>query len=170
MFSITPYAPIIEFLPAPGSLNAGWILPAAGLALLILFVAALGWPVSALVRRRYKYEFGVTGRPLLLHRVTRATAWLYLVVVVGWAIILTVIQKDLTFLNGGADIWMRLMQLVLILAIIGSIVAAWNAWVVARSPGRHRTATIWAIVIAIAALFLAWVCLDAGLLTTSLNY
>ena len=27
MFSITPYAPIIEFLPAPASLNAGWILP-----------------------------------------------------------------------------------------------------------------------------------------------
>ena len=40
MFSITPYAPIIEFLPAPASLNAGWILPAAGLALLIMLIAA----------------------------------------------------------------------------------------------------------------------------------
>jgi len=29
MFSITPYAPIIEFMPAPASLNAGWILPLA---------------------------------------------------------------------------------------------------------------------------------------------
>ena len=53
MFSITPYAPIIEFLPAPSSLNAGWIFPVAGIAFLILIVAALGWPTVALVRRRY---------------------------------------------------------------------------------------------------------------------
>jgi len=63
MFSITPFAPIIEFLPAPPSLNAGWILPAGGIALLILLIAALGWPIVALVRRRYKYESNVTGRP-----------------------------------------------------------------------------------------------------------
>ncbi len=170
MFSITPYAAIIEFLPAPGSLNAGWILPAAGLALFIILIAALGWPITALVRRRYKYQSELTGRPLLLHRVTRGTAWLYITVVVGWAIVLAAIQKDLTFLNGGGDIWMRLLQLVLILAIIGSFVAAWNAWVVARVPGRHRIATIWAILVALAALFLGWVCLDAGLLTASLNY
>ena len=36
MFSITPYAPIIEFVPAPASLNAGWILPVGGAALLIM--------------------------------------------------------------------------------------------------------------------------------------
>ena len=62
MFSITPYAPIIEFLPAPTSLNAGWILPVAGLAFLIMIIAALGWPIVALVRRRYKYQPDMTGR------------------------------------------------------------------------------------------------------------
>ena len=170
MFSITPYAAIIEFLPAPGGLNAGWILPLGGLALLIIFIAALGWPITALVRRRYKHAAGLTGRPLQLHRVTRATAWLYLAVVAGWMIVLTVINKDLTFLNGGADIWMRLLQLLLILAIVGSFIAAWNAWLVARSPGKHRIGTTWAVLVALAALFLAWACLDAGLLTASLNY
>ena len=30
MFSITPYAPIIEFVPAPATLNAGWIFPVGG--------------------------------------------------------------------------------------------------------------------------------------------
>ena len=70
MFSITPYAPIIEFLPAPASLNAGWILPIGGLALLIIVIAALGWPIVALVRRRYKYqaETPLVGRALQLHR------------------------------------------------------------------------------------------------------
>jgi hypothetical protein len=170
MFSITPFAPIIEFVPAPGSLNAGWIFPVGGIALLILLIAALGWPIVALTRRRYAYKSEVTGRPLQLYRATRATAWLYLVVVVGWLLVLTAINKDLTALNGGMDIWMRLLQLVLIVAIVGTIAAIWNAYVVATAPGRHRVATIWAIAIALAAAVMAWLCVDLGLLTTSLNF
>ena len=170
MFSITPYAPIIEFLPAPASLNAGWILPVAILALLIVVVAALGWPVVAWTRRRYKYEANVTGRPLQLYRATRATAWLFIVLLVGWLLVLTTVNNDLTALNGGIDIWMRLLQLILIVAIVGTLAAIWNAFVVATAPGRHVWATIWAVLIALAAAFLVWLCLDLGLLTTSLNY
>jgi hypothetical protein len=170
MFSITPYAPIIEFLPAPASLNAGWILPVGGAALLILLIAALGWPIVALVRRRYKYKPEIGGRALQLHRATRATAWLYLIFVVGWLLVITAINKDLTALNGGMDMWMRLLQLMLVVAILGTIAAIWNVYTVASAPGRHRIATIWAILIALAAAFMAWVCVDAGLLTASLNF
>jgi CubicO group peptidase (beta-lactamase class C family) len=170
MFSITPYAPIIEFLPAPASLNAGWILPVAGLALLIIVIAALAWPIVALVRRRYKYQAQVSGRALKLHRATRATAWLFIVIGAGWALMLTVVNNDLTALNGGLDLWIRLLQLLLIVAIVGTSVAIWNAYAVATAPGRHRIATAWAVLIALSAAFLVWLCLDVGLLTTSLNY
>ena len=170
MFSITPYAPIIEFLPAPASLNAGWILPAAIAALLVLLIAAIGWPVVALVRRSYKYQPDFPGRSLQLYRATRATAWLYLVFAIGWVLVLNAVNNDLTALNGGLDVWMRLLQLVLIVAIVGSILAIWNAVSVATAPGRHRVATLWAIVVAIAAAFMAWLCVDAGLLTAGLNY
>lgn len=170
MFSITPFAPIIEFLPAPAALNAGWILPVAGLALLVILIAALGWPVVALVRRRYKYASPLSGRPLFLHRATRATAWLFIVLLLGWLGIVMAIDKDLTALNGGMDGWMRLLQLLLVVAILGTAVAIWNAYGVMRSPGRHRIASIWAVLIALAAAFLAWLALDLGLLTASLNY
>jgi CubicO group peptidase (beta-lactamase class C family) len=170
MFSITPYAPIIEFLPAPGSLNAGWIFPVAGLALLILVIAALGWPIVALVRRRYKYQAEVGGRPLQLHRATRGTAWLFIVLLIGWVLVLNAVNSDLTALNGGLDVWMRLLQLILIVGIVGTIAAIWNAVVVARAPGKHVLATIWAVLIALSAIFFAWLCLDLGLLTASLNY
>jgi len=170
MFSITPYAPIIEFLPAPGALNAGWIFPLAGLSLLILVIAALGWPIVALIRRRYKYQSEVNGRALKLHRATRVTAWLFVALLVGWLLVLTAVNNDLTSLNGGLDIWMRLLQLILILAIVGTLAAIWNAYSVARSPGKHRVATIWAVLIALSAAFMVWLCLDLGLLTSSLNY
>ena len=112
----------------------------------------------------------MTGRPLQLHRATRATAWLVIILVIGWVILLSVVDKDLDSLNGGLDVWMRLLQLILILAIVGTLAAMWNAWVVASAPGRHRIATIWAILIALSAAFFAWLCLDLGLLTASLNY
>jgi hypothetical protein len=170
MFSITPYAAIIEFLPAPASLNAAWILPVAGIAFLVMLLAALGWPVVALVRRRYKYANDMSGRPLLLHRATRVTAWLFILLAIGWMAILTVLDADLSALDDGLDIWMRLLQLVLLGAIAGTLLAIWNAWTVARAPGRHRLATLWAILIALAAAFLVWLCLNVGLLTASLNY
>jgi CubicO group peptidase (beta-lactamase class C family) len=170
MFSITPFAAIIEFVPAPMSLNSGWILPVAGLALFIIVVAALGWPIAALTRRRYKVAPKLNGRPLMLRRATYATGWLFAALLIGWLLILTFLQKDLTLLDDRLDVWMRLLQLILVLAIVGTGAAIWNAFNVFRAPGRHRVATIWAIAVALAAAFLVWVCLDAGLLTTSLNY
>ena len=170
MFSITPYAPIIEFIPAPGSLNAGWIFPVGAIALLILIIAALGWPIVALVRRSYKYQSELGGRPLMLHRATRATAWLFLVLMVGWFLVLNAVNNDLTALNGGLDIWMRLLQLLLLIAIVGTIVAVWNAFVVATGSGKRWGRTAWAVLIALSAIFFAWLCLDLGLLTASLNY
>ena len=170
MFSISPFAPIIEFLPAPASLNAGWILPLASIAFLILLIAAIGWPTAALVRRRYKGEAVLSGRPLQLYRATRVTAWLLIALGIGWFIIISLLNSDLAKLDDGLDIWMRLLQLILILGIIGTAVAIWNAVVVATAPGRHWVRTIWAILIALSAAFLVWLCLDLGLLTASLNY
>ena len=170
MFSITPYAPIIEFLPAPASLNAGWILPVAAIAFLILLIAAIGWPTSALVRRRYKAEAVLSGRPLQLYRGTRIAAWLFIALGIGWFIIISLLSSDLAALDDGLDIWMRLLQLILIVAIVGTAVAIWNAVAVTTAPGRHWVRTIWAILIALSAAFLVWLCLDLGLLTASLNY
>jgi hypothetical protein len=133
-------------------------------------IAALGWPIVALVRRRYKYQAEIAGRPLLLHRLTRGTAWLFIVLAVGWFLVLNAVNSDLTALNGGLDIWMRLLQLILLVAIVGTIVAIWNAVVVARRSGKHVIGTIWAVLIALSAIFFVWLCLDLGLLTASLNY
>jgi CubicO group peptidase (beta-lactamase class C family) len=170
MFSISPYAPIIEFLPAPASLNAGWIIPVAAIAMLIMIIAALAWPLSALVRRRYKAAAPLSGRNLQLYRATRLGAWLFIALGVGWFIIISLLSSDLAALDDGLDIWMRLLQLLLLLAIAGTIAAIWNAVAVATAPGRHWFRTIAAVVVALSAAFLVWLCLDLGLLTASLNY
>ena len=97
-------------------------------------------------------------------------AWLLVIVFVGWMAIFQVLNSDLSALDDGLDIWLRLLQLVLVGAIVGTLVAIWNAWTVTTSPGRHWFRTCWSILIALAAAFLVWLSLNVGLLTASLNY
>ena len=85
-------------------------------------------------------------------------------------IVLTAVDKDLTALNGGLDIWMRLLQLILIVAFVGTLAAIWNAYTVATRAWAASPCDAWAVLIALAAAFLVWLCLDLGLLTASLNY
>ncbi|WP_044559349.1 serine hydrolase [Azospirillum sp. B4] len=169
MFSIGAYAPIIEFVPAPGNLNAGWIMPVAAVALGVLTLTALSWPVVALVRRRYRHNPGITGRALVLHRATRAAAWAVLVFVLGWGIMLSVINQGVDALDGRLDIWMRLMQLVLLAALAGTVAAIWNAYDIGSRGGR-RWGTLWAVLLALSLAFMVWLAIDVKLLTWTLNF
>lgn len=170
MFAPASFAPIIEFLPAPASLNAGWIMPVAGIALGVLLLTALSWPIVALVRRRYGYDPAIVGRSLTLHRATRVTAWLLLAVYGGWAVLVSRLGSDAAAFDGRLDIWMRLLQVLLLLAIVGTVLTIWNVLAVFARPGRHRLISGWSILVALSAAFLVWLALNVRLLTLTLNY
>ena len=115
MFSITPFAPIIEFVPAPTSLNAGWILPVAGLA--ILDDAGHGdWLADRRARPQALQICVGSGAAVrssfIARRASRRGCSSSLMV--GWFIIFSLINKDLAVLDSGLDIWMRLLQLILV--------------------------------------------------------
>ena len=169
-FAPAALAPIIEFVPATASMNAGWIMPVAGIALFVMLVTALSWPIVALVRRSYAYRPGIVGRGLLLHRTTRATAWLMLAVFGGWAALVSILTGDASAFDGRLDVWMRLLQLLLIVAIVGTLLSIWNVQAVVSRPGKHKLATVWGVVFALSALFLVWLSLDVKLLTATLEF
>ena len=169
-FAPRGFAPIILFVPASTGMNAGWIVPTTLAALAVMLLAALGWPIVALTRRRYKYRSTVSGRPLMLHRATRATAWLMLIIACGWMGMIAALTSDVAYFDGRLDIWMRLLQLLSLGAIIGTAAAFWNAWLIATGPEKRRLAAIWAVVIAVSALFLVWMMFDMRTLTPSLNF
>ncbi|MEO7691922.1 MAG: serine hydrolase domain-containing protein [Sphingomonas sp.] len=169
-FAPAGYAPIFLFVPASTGMNAGWIIPTMLAALAVMLIAALGWPIVALTRWRYKYRSTVTGRPLMLHRATRLTAWFMLIVAAGWVGMITALSTDVAYFDGRLDIWMRLVQLLSLAAIVGTVLAFWNAWTIATGPEKRRLATVWAAIIAVSALFLVWVMFDMRTLTFSLNF
>ncbi|WP_454885203.1 serine hydrolase domain-containing protein [Sphingomonas oryzagri] len=164
------FAPIIEFVPAPASLNSGWIVPVLIVALVVMLLTALSWPIVALIRRSYAYDPALAGRGLTLHRATRITAWAMVAVAGGWTILVSILGNDTAAFDGRLDIWMRLLQLILIAAIVGTVLTVWNVYAVFTRPGKHRFASFWSVVVAVSALFLVWLALDLKLLTWSLNF
>ncbi|WP_116091615.1 serine hydrolase domain-containing protein [Sphingomonas crusticola] len=161
---------ILLYTPAPASMNAAWLVPALIVALVIMLLTALGWPVIALVRRNYGYRAPLTGRALQLHRATRITAWLFLIIAAGWVWIVSSVDSNLEAFNGGMDIWMRVFQLLSLVAIVGMVLTCWNAYVAIKTPERRWTKYVWAVLVALAALFLVWLIITMKLLTVSLDY
>ncbi|RYD47757.1 MAG: class A beta-lactamase-related serine hydrolase, partial [Sphingomonadales bacterium] len=81
--SVDPGSPFMVFEPATG-IHAGWVMPALLLSLAIILLAALAWPVRALVRRSYGAKLALEGRSRLAYRLSRGFAWAALAAVAGW--------------------------------------------------------------------------------------
>ncbi|WP_404712991.1 serine hydrolase [Sphingomonas sp. MMS24-J13] len=161
---------VFLFEPAPVSMNAAWLIPALIGALAIMLLTALGWPVVALIRRSYGYRPALAGRGLQLHRATRVTAWLFLIIAAGWMIIVMSIDSNLEAFNGGLDIWMRLLQLLTLVATAGTVLACWNAYATVTTHDRRWWKYGWAVLVALAGLFLVWLLFTMRTVTLSLNY
>ncbi len=169
-FSTAQLAPITEMIPAPPGLNAGWMVPVTLTALFVMLVTAIGWPVVALVRRHYKAALPLTKRDLRLHRSLRITAWLMLVIAVGWFTIIAMMGSHLEMLDGRLDGWMWLLQILALLAVVGTALALWNAYAVTVNNDRRWVATGWSIIAALAAVFLLWLAFDLRLITFNVNF
>jgi CubicO group peptidase (beta-lactamase class C family) len=161
---------ILLYLRAPASMNAGWLIPVLIVSLVIMLIAALGWPTVALVRRSYGYRPPLAGRALQLHRAARITAWLFVIVAGSWLAIVSSVESDLEAFNGGLDPVMRLLQLLSLLAVAGTVLTCWHAVETWRSTDRRWYRTGWAALVALAGLFLSWLVFAMNLVTVSLNY
>ncbi len=106
----------------------------------------------------------------MLHRATRVTAWIAVIVAAGWMGMISVLSSDLEALDGRLDIWMRLLQLLTWVAVAGTMLIIWNAWIMTRSPERKRLATGWTMLVALSAVFLVWLAFSLRTMTFGLNF
>ncbi|MDG2539483.1 serine hydrolase [Dyella jiangningensis] len=127
MWSTDTLSPTQVFLPATGWAPARLCAVLTSL-LAILALVALSWPVAALLRRR--------GIGLVLpegderwYRLSRITPLFYLAFAGGWALMLPRL--------GAPHLEMRLLllQIVGVLAVLGTIPAAIETWRAWRTPG-----------------------------------
>ncbi|MEL7684564.1 serine hydrolase domain-containing protein [Citromicrobium bathyomarinum] len=168
--SMDVVSPFMVLTPAPAGTNPAWLLPALLIALGIVAVAALAWPIRAIVRRRYKAEFALTERSLLAYRVTRAFCWLVLAVVLGWVMLVQAFSADSGALGGQLDWLLNLLRTFTPIAAFGLLgTAIWHL-VLCFKGGRAWTMKLGAVLLVFAGAILCWVTITQNLYGYSMAY
>lgn len=167
--SVDPGSPFMVFEPATG-IHAGWVMPALLLSLAIILLAALAWPVRALVRRSYGAKLALEGRSRLAYRLSRGFAWAALAAVAGWMLFILSFSNDIGAVGGPLD-WLIILQRILSpVAALGLVASAgWLLWL-AFQDKRRWTAKLGAALLLLAGLMLLWVVLGAHLYGFSMVY
>ncbi|WP_077146238.1 serine hydrolase [Sphingopyxis sp. KK2] len=158
-FSLDAGSPFMVFEPAPAGTNAAWLSPALMLALAIVTLAALAWPVRALVRRHYKSDFALAGKSRRAYRLSRLFAWLVLAAVAGWFALIAAFSADIGSIGGPLDWLIHLLRILTPIATFGLLIAAvWHLVMTVRDK-RRWTMKLGAVLLVLAALPLVWVTL-----------
>jgi len=158
-WSVDGGSPFMVFEPAPASVNAAWLNPALIFAFGIILLAALAWPVRALVRRNFKAEFPLEGKARRAYRLSRIFAWLAIGALAGWIGLIAAFSADIGSLGGPLDWLIHLLRIVTPLAAFGLLITAgWHLWLGIKDK-RRWTMKLGAVLLVLAALVLVWVTL-----------
>ena len=158
-WSLDAGSPFMVFEPAHAGTNAAWLIPALVAALGIALLAALAWPVRALVRRSFKADFALEGRARRAYRLSRIFAWLVLAAVAGWAGLIAAFSDDIGSIGGPLDWLIHLVRILTPVAAFGLLgTAAWHLWLSVKGK-RKWTMKLGAVLLVAAGAVLAWVTL-----------
>jgi CubicO group peptidase (beta-lactamase class C family) len=150
-------------LPVPALKSAMVNVPLLLVSIALLVVTVLAWPIVALVRRRRAAE----KLPEPEHRAGRLTRWaalLGVLYILGWFLALA---KDAAG-TVGSEPWIRLLQAIGLLGVVGAGISVWNAWVTWRGS-RGVSAKLWSLAPAFALVFIAWFSFAFHLISTRIN-
>jgi hypothetical protein len=158
------------FQPVPFWAQAGWNMPLlAGMVGVMILLLAL-WPIQVLVRRRYGQRFPLSGLTAQLYRAVRITAAIDLAALAGFFVIAQSMGEKLEMFDDPLDIWLRLLQLLCVLGVVGAALSVWNAVRVWTEGGRSWWAKTSVAVTALALLAFVWFVISLQLVTPSLSY
>ncbi|MBL9068655.1 MAG: beta-lactamase family protein [Sphingopyxis sp.] len=158
-WSLDAGSPFMVFEPAPAGINAAWLNVALIAAIGIALLAALAWPVRALVRRSFKADFALTGQARRAYRLSRLCAWLILVALAGWVVLVVAFTLDIGSIGGPLDWLIYLLRVLTPVATFGLLgTAAWHLWLCVRDK-RRWTMKLGAVLLLFAGAVLTWVTL-----------
>jgi CubicO group peptidase (beta-lactamase class C family) len=158
------------YQPAPFADDARWNIPLMIAMAAIMAVALLMWPVQVLVRRRYGRTFPLSGRRALLYRITRATALIDLVVLAVYFSVVQAAGSNISLFDDPLDIWLRMLQVLCVLGVIGAALSVWNLLLVWARNGESWWAKTSVTLLTIALLAFVWFVISLQFVTPTLNY
>jgi hypothetical protein len=149
--------PFMVFEPVPWWASSAWLMPLWAGGLVALLLTVLAWPISALVRRRYRVPYFLSGRDATAHRRIRIASLAVLLAVVAAVATVALMFNDLKWLAPGIERWIAFLRVLSLVVLFGGAATAlWNAWVVLRSQ-RRWPAKVWSLVLLVSCLTALWV-------------
>jgi len=169
-WSVDMMSPFMVFDRAPASQSAAWIMPLLYASLAVLLLTFLQWPISALIRRRYKAPLAHDRRTWLAYRGVRLASGLVLGLLTAWVVGFTAMLSNLTLLGSSSDWWLWLLQILGVFIFLGGVaLAGWNAWR-AWTSNRGWFGKLWSVLVLVAMLTALYVAWTFGLLAMSVTY
>jgi CubicO group peptidase (beta-lactamase class C family) len=162
--------PVMALQPVSGAMSAKWNLPLFYLSLGIITIAAVTWPLAAIIRKRYGHAFELTGREATLFRLTRVVCVAYLAFAGLWFWFLSRAQSEVQWLSSPNDWIIRLIQFVGLVAVLGTIAPVANVGAVFADPARGWWAKVSSVSIALACLAAIWFVISLKLITLQIAY
>jgi CubicO group peptidase (beta-lactamase class C family) len=149
---------------------AKWNLPALTVAIGVIALTLLLWPVGALLRRYYKRPLERATSPWHSRLIPRLVAAAASVFVLGWfSMLKPILASDFSVYNTASDPKLRALQLMGVVLILATGVSIWFAISTVRRSERVL-AKIGAVLLAASMLDLVWVGVACKLIDFSISY
>ena len=162
--------PFMVFQKSSWTENSAFHQPLIIGSLTIIALTLILWPVMALIRRHYGRPLEITPEQRRVRLLVRLACLFIAVFVAAYAIFFSLALKDIGLLSPRGNPWIRLIQIVGWLGILGTIAALYNAAQSWRAVHRWWLAQISETVIALAFIGVVWFVFTWNLLHWSLQY
>jgi CubicO group peptidase (beta-lactamase class C family) len=153
--------------PVPAWESAVWNLSLLCASIAILLIVVILWPVSALLRWKYRQPSTRVGKELLVTRVLRVAALIDIVYLLAWVVPLSpILSNHVEAYNDSLDLYIRLLQIGGLLVIAAAVAGSWAAC----QKSQKWTAAVWHVLNAGALVGIVWIAVITKLISFNLNY
>jgi CubicO group peptidase (beta-lactamase class C family) len=170
-FSFGLLGPFEVYLRADAARNGAWLTPALCASLAVLALTVLFWPITAIVRRKYRARLDLSPRELRVYRAGKIGALLMLLAICAWAFSIVSMFSDLNKTTEAFDPVLRFDQIFGFLAFVGGfLLILWNLVTVWRVGNRRWPAKVWSIALALSGFVVLWVAIAFHLIGWGVSY
>lgn len=163
------YCPSVVFQQAHSMLDKqSFNYSVLGFSLFVIVLTLLAWPVAAMIRKHYVKALELTPNEKKLRRIVHFVCLSIIAYVVGLLAFASML--DLSMLSERSDLWLRLLQLIGWLAVVGSLVVVYNSIRCWADKKRWFWSKIWNTFLAIACMGFSWLIYHWNLLSFYLKY
>jgi len=163
-WSVDDESPFMIYLPVPWHRDARWLLPLWLIAVGIIAIAALAWPVGAIIRRRYGLARALSPMDATVARVTNALCWLVIVVIGGWMLVFDALS------GGLPDGVLWLVEIAAAIGFFGLFVAALRRTVLTWKDQHAWGPKVWSVLVLSSAAVVLYVALVFHLVHFGVKY